>query len=94
MVEKSEVWVRGEFPRKRNAQIKRWLKNEEQQRRILGGAMEIGGGSNTLTVGREDEEARAGVRNLRVTARARPTYKGMDATAPEVGRNASHIVVI
>ena len=51
-------------------------------------------GTNTLTVGGEDEEARARVRNLRVTARARPIYKGVDATAPEAGRDASHAMVI
>ena len=29
VVEKSEIWVRGKFPRKQNALIKRQLKNEE-----------------------------------------------------------------
>ena len=38
---KREIWARGEFPRKRKALIKWWLKNEEQRRQIWGRAMEI-----------------------------------------------------
>ena len=37
----SEIWARGEFPRKQKALIKWWLKNEEQRWQIWGGAMEI-----------------------------------------------------
>ena len=38
---KSKIQVRGEFPGKRKALIKRRLKNEEQRQQIWGGAMEI-----------------------------------------------------